>query len=75
MMAGHPGDASPVGLRNIGFTIHVGGKDSAYHRNSVAESWKKQLAALRENDPDDQFRAISFTGQKRSENRDLGELK
>ncbi len=52
MMAGHPGDSSPVGLRNIGFTIHVGGKDSAYHRNSVAESWKKQLAALRESDPD-----------------------
>ncbi|MEM7298333.1 MAG: hypothetical protein AAF391_08720 [Bacteroidota bacterium] len=28
MMAGHPNDASPLGLRNIGFTLHMGGKDA-----------------------------------------------
>ena len=51
MMAGHPNEASPLGLRNIGFTIHVGGKDAAYNRNKVAASWGSQLAALRKQDP------------------------
>ena len=51
MMAGHPNDASPLSLRNIGFTIHMGGKDSAYNRNKVAASWGTQLAALRKQDP------------------------
>ena len=36
MMAGHPNDASPLGLRNIGFAIHVGALDSGYNRNKVA---------------------------------------
>ena len=52
MMAGHPNEASPLGLRNIGFTIHVGGKDAAYNRNKVAASWGSQLVALRKQDPD-----------------------
>ncbi len=51
MMAGHPNDASPLGLRNIGFTIHVGQRDSGYKRNEVAAKWKDQLAALRGDDP------------------------
>ena len=51
MMAGHPNDASPLGLRNIGFTLHMGGKDSAYKRNEVAAQWKEKLAELRESDP------------------------
>lgn len=50
MMAGHPNDASPLSLRNIGFTIHMGGKDSAYNRNKVAASWGTQLATLRKQD-------------------------
>ena len=52
MMAGHPNEASPLGLRNLPFTIHVGGKDSAYNRNKVAEGWGKQLHELRMADPD-----------------------
>lgn len=52
MMAGHPNDATPDGLRNIGFTLHMGGNDRAYKRNEVAAEWKKQLATLREADPD-----------------------
>lgn len=52
MMAGHPNDASPLGLRNIGFTLHMGGKDSAYNRNGVARKWKTMLADLQKNDPD-----------------------
>ena len=50
MMAGHPNDAQPLGLRNIGFTLHMGGNDSAYNRNKVAEKWKKLLADLQKND-------------------------
>ncbi len=51
MMAGHPNDASPPGLRNIGFTLHVGGKDTAYNRNKVAEKWGIDLDALAAQDP------------------------
>ncbi len=51
MMAGHPNDAKPFGLRNIGFTLHMGGKDSAYKRNEVARQWKKRLAELQKSDP------------------------
>ncbi len=50
MMAGHPNDASPLGLRNIGFTIHMGENDSAYNRNLVAAEWNKKLQVLVEND-------------------------
>lgn len=46
MMAGHPNDASPIGLRNIGFAIHVGALDADYKRNQVAAAWGKQLDAL-----------------------------
>lgn len=52
MMAGHPNDASPLGLRNIGFTIHVGANDRAYKRNEVAAEWKQKLADLRTADPE-----------------------
>jgi hypothetical protein len=51
MMAGHPNDASPLGLRNIGFAIQVGGKDAAYHRNEIAAEWGKKLDQLQEADP------------------------
>jgi hypothetical protein len=46
MMAGHPNDASPDGLRNLPFRIYMGGKDAAYQRNKVAAEWGKKLAAL-----------------------------
>jgi hypothetical protein len=52
MMAGHPNDALPFGLRNIGFTIHVGGRDAAYKRNEVAAEWEKKLDELHKGDPD-----------------------
>lgn len=52
MMAGHPNDASPLGLRNIGFTIHVGALDSGYQRNKVAAEWKQKLDALEQADAD-----------------------
>jgi hypothetical protein len=51
MMAGHPNDASPLGLRNIGFTLHVGALDNGYNRNMVAAEWKNKLDALQQADP------------------------
>lgn len=52
MMAGHPNETTPDGLRNIGFTLHMGGRDAAYKRNQIARDWKEKLAILRKNDPD-----------------------
>jgi len=52
MMAGHPNEASPLGLRNLPFAIHMGEKDSAYNRNEVARSWGEKLVKLHEADPE-----------------------
>lgn len=51
MMAGHPNDASPLGLRDLPFTIHVGALDNGYDRNGIAAEWGKKLDALRDADP------------------------
>ncbi len=52
MMAGHPNEASPLGLRNLPFAIHVGAEDGAYDRNKIAREWGDQLDRLRQDDPD-----------------------
>ena len=52
MMAGHPNDAKPDSLRNLGFTIHVGALDTAYDRNLIAGEWGEQLDALEAADPE-----------------------
>jgi predicted esterase len=52
MMAGHPNESKPLGLRNLPFTIHVGRKDAAYKRNTVARRWGDELAALHKADPE-----------------------
>ncbi len=52
MMAGHPNDASPLGLRNIGFILQMGGQDKAYKRNLVAAEWKQKLKKLKDGDPE-----------------------
>ncbi len=36
MMAGHPNEASLLGLRNLPFAIFMGGDDAAYNRNRIA---------------------------------------
>lgn len=51
MMAGHPNESRPEGLRNIGFTIHMGANDSGYNRNSAAAQWGKKLDDLQAADP------------------------
>jgi hypothetical protein len=50
-MAGHPNDAQPFSLRNIGFTIHVGALDTAYDRNLIAQKWNDQLDQLEKDNP------------------------
>ena len=52
MMAGHPNDASPLGLRNLPFALHMGAEDGAYHRNEIAANWKIMLDSLQQQDPD-----------------------
>lgn len=51
MMAGHPNETQPDGLRNLGFALHMGAKDSAYNRNAIAAEWKTKLAELASADP------------------------
>lgn len=51
MMAGHPNDATPEGLRNLPFALFMGGDDAAYKRNEVAKEWESKLAALQKDDP------------------------
>ncbi|MGI9242604.1 MAG: transglutaminase domain-containing protein [Verrucomicrobiales bacterium] len=46
MMAGHPNDASPLGLRNLPFMIWMGENDRAYKRNEVAARWGQKLDVL-----------------------------
>jgi hypothetical protein len=46
MMAGHPNDSSPLGLRNIAFAIYAGGDDKAYMRNCKAGEWEGMLNIL-----------------------------
>ena len=46
MMAGHPNDASPMGLRNLPFAIHMGAEDAAYNRNKIAAEWGETLDSL-----------------------------
>lgn len=52
MMAGHPNETSPLGLRNLPFTLHMGEQDKAYDRNRIAEDWKGLLRELRKEDPE-----------------------
>ncbi len=51
MMAGHPNEASLLGLRNLPFAIFMGGDDAAYDRNKIAAEKAEELAALNEKDP------------------------
>ncbi|MDG1898618.1 MAG: alpha/beta fold hydrolase, partial [Phycisphaerales bacterium] len=51
MMAGHPNETKADGLRNLPFTLHMGGEDAAYDRNNIARQWKKRLADLHGMDP------------------------
>ncbi|BDS12666.1 alpha/beta hydrolase family protein [Aureispira anguillae] len=51
MMAGHPNETTPDGLRNLPFAIFMGALDSAYHRNQLAKDWNLLLDSLQNLDP------------------------
>lgn len=51
MMAGHPNEASPLGLRNLPFAIQVGALDNGFKRNEVAAEWGRKLDELQKADP------------------------
>ena len=52
MMAGHPNETEPLGLRNVPFAIQVGEKDGGYNRNKIAVEWGQKLDALQKADPE-----------------------
>ena len=51
MMAGHPNESKPLGLRNLPFNLHMGGNDAAYNRNKIARTYGDELDALAKADP------------------------
>ena len=51
MMAGHPNESRPLGLRNLPFFIFSGKEDTAYNRAAVAADWARMLGELRAADP------------------------
>ena len=51
MMAGHPNEASLLGLRNLPFAIFMGGNDAAYDRNKIASERTTELDRLQVADP------------------------
>ncbi|MDR0528944.1 MAG: hypothetical protein LBG69_04965 [Zoogloeaceae bacterium] len=52
MMAGHPGEVSPVTLRNIGFMVWMGENDSAYNRNDEARKFGQLMDGLQAEEGD-----------------------
>lgn len=50
MMAGHPGDAPILNLRNLPLFLAVGEKDGAYNRNGLLTEWSKKLDSLQSSD-------------------------
>lgn len=51
MMAGHPNETTPDGLRNLPFAIFMGANDAAYERNARAKDWGIWLDSLQTLDP------------------------
>ena len=51
MMAGHPNEASLLGLRNLPFGIFMGANDAAVNRNKVAVEKSAEILELQKADP------------------------
>lgn len=47
MMAGHPNNVEIYNMRNISFSIQVGGQDSAYERNDHARNYIQKMNEYR----------------------------
>lgn len=52
MMAGHPNEASLLGLRNLPFAIFMGANDAAHKRNTVAAEKSTEILELQKADPE-----------------------
>ena len=52
MMAGHPNEASLLGLRNLPFGIFMGANDAAVNRNKVAVEKSAEILELQKADPE-----------------------
>lgn len=52
MMAGHPGEASQVNLRNVPFMIWMGENDGAYDRNKLAVEKGRVMDSLQQAEPE-----------------------
>lgn len=52
MMAGHPGEVNLVNVRNMPFTLWVGGNDSDYNRNTEVPRKAAELDKLQKEDPE-----------------------
>lgn len=52
MMAGHPGEASQVNLRNVPFMIWMGEYDGAYDRNKLAVEKGRVMDSLQQAEPE-----------------------
>jgi len=50
MMAGHPNEASLLGLRNLPFGLFMGAQDAAYNRNKIAAERAAELDRLAKED-------------------------
>lgn len=48
MMAGHPNGVEVYNVRNIAFSVQVGGQDSAYNRNNLARQYIRTMEELRQ---------------------------
>ena len=51
MMAGHPGDVSLLGVRNLPFMLWCGGEDAAYNRNKEVARRGVEMDSLQRSDP------------------------
>jgi hypothetical protein len=51
MMAGHPNETKPDGLRSLPFALLIGGKDTGVNRNVVGRQWGEMLASLEKKNP------------------------
>ncbi|MFN4944867.1 MAG: polyhydroxyalkanoate depolymerase, partial [Akkermansiaceae bacterium] len=52
MMAGHPNEASLLGIRNLPFGIFMGANDAAVNRNKVAVEKSAEILELQKADPE-----------------------
>lgn len=64
MMAGHPGEASLLNLRNLPFMIWMGENDKAYDRNKLAVVKGHDLDSLHALDPEGYLHQTNIVGGK-----------